>query len=276
MEHPFFSKNGEILPVEQAAIPLSNIEYQYGFGVYETVRVTNSIPNFLKDHLERLAESARIIGLEHSFSSTIIYDSAEKLIEKNEVEACNLKILLIGGQTKDSATLYILCLNPLFPDKKLFRDGVDCITYAYERLFPHAKTLNMLGSYLGLREARRVNAYEALLLNRDGRITEGTRTNFFAMSGKTLYSAPEAVILQGVTRKAVLRVALDIGFVLEEKELRPDEVQEYGAFLTSTSSKILPIRSIDSLVLPEPSQKLRELSRAFDEFLEQNRGRSND
>jgi len=276
MEYKYFSRNGETLPIEQASIPLSNIEYQYGFGVYETIRVTNGIPNFLNDHLERLAESARIIELEHAFSDESVARAISQLIQKNEVETCNLKILLIGGQTKESATLYILCLNPLFPDKKLYRDGVDCITYAYERLFPHAKTLNMLGSYLGLREAKRANAYEALLLNRDGRITEGTRTNFFAIKGKTLYSAPEADILQGVTRKAVRRVAKETGFVLEEKEFRPDEVQEYGAFLTSTSSKILPIRSIDTLALPEPSQELRELSRAFDEFLEKNRELSGD
>ena len=276
MSFKFFSHNGQIKSVEEAAIPLSNIEYQYGFGVYETIRVTNGVPYFLKDHLERLAESARIIGLEHAFSNEFIANAIAELIRENVVETCNLKILLIGGSTKETASLYILCLNPLFPDKKLYRDGVDCITYAYERLFPHAKTLNMLGSYLGLREAKRANAYEALLLNRDGRITEGTRTNFFAIKGKTLYSAPEADILQGVTRKAVLRVAKETGFVLEEKELRPDEVREYGAFLTSTSSKILPIRSIDTLALPEPSQELRELSRAFDEFLEKNRELSGD
>src|SRR3990167_10192080 len=173
MEYKYFSRNGETLPIEQASIPLSSIEYQYGFGVYETIRVTNGVPNFLQDHLERLAESARIIELEHAFSDESVARAISQLIQKNEVETCNLKILLIGGQTKESATLYILCLNPLFPNKKLYRDGVHCITYEHERMFPHAKTLNMLGSYLAYRKARMAGAYEALLVNCDGCITEG-------------------------------------------------------------------------------------------------------
>ena len=67
MDFKYFSKNGELLPVEDAVVPLANIEYQYGFGVYETIRVVHGTPYFLKDHLERLQESARLIGLEHSF-----------------------------------------------------------------------------------------------------------------------------------------------------------------------------------------------------------------
>ena len=271
MSFKFFSHNGQIKSVEEAAIPLSNIEYQYGFGVYETIRVTNGVPYFLKDHLERLAESARIIGLEHAFSNEFIANAIAELIRENVVETCNLKILLIGGSTKETASLYILCLNPLFPDKKLYRDGVHCITYEHERMFPHAKTLSMLGSYLAYRKARMASAYEALLVNH-GNITEGTRTNFFAIKEKTLYSAPEKDILLGVTRKAVLTIATQNGFRVEERNLRLDDIKEYGAFLTSTSSKILPIRSIDSLTLREPPLALKTLMFLFDEFLKTSTG----
>src|SRR3990167_11311238 len=97
MEFKYFSKDGEILPTEKAVVPLSSIEYQYGFGVYESVRVAGGTPRFLDDHLARLQESARAIGLEHSFSNSSIYGIVRELIEKNEVETCNLKILLIGG-----------------------------------------------------------------------------------------------------------------------------------------------------------------------------------
>jgi len=272
MSFKFFSHNGQIKSVEEAAIPLSNIEYQYGFGVYETIRVTNGVPYFLKDHLERLRESAHTIGLEHAFSDEFIENAIAELIRENAVETCNLKILLIGGSTKETASLYILCLNPLFPDKKLYRDGVHCITYEHERMFPHAKTLSMLGSYLAYRKARMASAYEALLVNH-GNITEGTRTNFFAIKEKTLYSAPEKDILLGVTRKAVLTIATQNGFRVEERNLRLDDIKEYdGAFLTSTSSKILPIRSIDSLTLREPPPSLKTLMLLFDEFLKTSTG----
>lgn len=272
MEFNYFSKNGILLPTEEAAIPLSNIEYQYGFGVYETIRVTAGIPYFLKQHLERLQESAQVIGLEHTFTQTFVEQAIQELIEKNTINTCNLKILLIGRKSADEATLYMLCLNPLFPDKKLYRDGVHCITVSYERLFPHAKTLNMLGSYLAYKKARAEDAYEALLVNRDGNITEGTRTNFYVIRGKTIISPPASHILPGVTQMALQRTAAECGYAYREQNLPIVRIVQENAFITSTSSKILPIRSIDSHTLPEISTDLRDLMNHFDAFLERSKG----
>ena len=209
MDFKYFSKNGKILPVEEAVIPLSNIEYQYGFGVYENIRVNDGVPYFLKDHIERLLESARIIGLEHTFDESFVKKSAADLVKKNGAGTYNLKVLLIGGA---EPALYILALNPHFPDKKLYRGGADFITYEYERPYPSAKTLNMLQSYLAYKKAREAGAYDALLISSKGCITEGTRTNFFCMQGRTLISPPEDEILLGVTRKVVLKVAKEEGF----------------------------------------------------------------
>lgn len=275
MDFKYFSKNGKILPIEEAAVPLSNIEYQYGFGVYENVRVKEGIPYFLKDHLERLEESARIIGLEHSFSGADIKKSVAELLKKSGKGTYNLKILLIGPSTPlraggNDSMLYILCFNPHFPDKKLYRDGATFITYEYERPFPHAKTLNMLESYLAYKKALGAGAYDALLVNSKGCITEGTRTNFFYIRGRTLISPPEKEILLGVTRKAVLEIAQENGLTIDENEIRFSDILESdGAFVTSTSSKILPVRSIDSQTLGEPPESLRELMRAFDQFLDE-------
>ena len=264
MDFKYFSKNGEILSIGEASISLSNIEYQYGFGVYETIRVHEGIPYFLKDHLDRLMESAHIIGLEHPFESPI-YGTVQELVRKTGVGTYNLKILLIGGR---DPSLFIIPLNPLFPDKKLYSEGASFVTHEYERPFPHAKCLNMLQSYLAYRKAKEVGAYDALLINKKGCITEGTRTNFFCIKEKTLYSPPESQLLLGVTRKAVLKVANDNGFVLQETDIRPNDLKEYdGAFITSTSSKIIPVRSIDGYQLNAPPQTLKELMGAFDAFL---------
>jgi len=207
--------------------------------------------------------------LEHSFSDDSIYGTVRKLIEKNGIETCNLKILLIGGRTKEEASIYILALNPLFPDKKLYRDGVKCITYHYERTFPHAKTLSMLGSYLAYRKAKHAGAYDALLINRDRYITESTRTNFFCIQGKTIVSPREEDILPGITRKVLMRVASENGYTIKEGRIALSNVKQYdGAFLTSTSSKLLPVRAIDGIVFPVTPTALRELMILFDAFLE--------
>ena len=194
--------------------------------------------------------------------------SVKELIEKTESKAFNLKMLLIGGATKKDAELFILCLNPLYPDRKLYKTGARCISYQYERAFPQAKTLNMLQSYLAYREAKRAGAYDALLINSKGCITEGTRTNFFAMKGKKLFSPPAAEILLGVTRKAVLQVALANGYSLEERAIPLRTVASYdGAFITSTSSKIVPIARINQAALNPQDPHLQELIKLFDQFL---------
>jgi branched-chain amino acid aminotransferase len=269
MSYEYFAHNGKILPIKQAVIPVSSVEYAYGFGVYETIRVTRGVPYFLGDHLERLIQSAEIIRLEHVFSENVIADTIAALIEKNNVDTSNVKMLLIGAPTKEDAQLFIVCLNPFYPDKKLYREGATCITYAYERAFPHAKTLNMLQSYLAYKKAKENDAYDALLVDNDGCITEGTRTNFFCIQGKTLISPPEEKILLGVTRKAVLKVAKDNGFAYEERPITWGEMMKYdGAFLTSTSTKIVPIRSADGEELPKSAPALKELMDLYDRFLD--------
>ncbi len=273
MSFKYFSKNGEIRPIEEAVISLERIEYTYGFGVYEAVRVSNGIVYFWEHHVERLLSSATIIGLEHPFSGEMVKKAILELVEKTEAETYNLKVLLIGAPKKEDALLSILCFNPCFPDKKMYRDGVELTTTNYERLYPHAKTLNMLQSYLSYRDARARGCYDSALINRRGHITEGTRTNFFTIKGNTLYTPREEEILLGVTRKAVLHVAQKNGFVVEEKDIRPEDLKQYdGVFLTSTSSKIVPIRKVGDIECPPAPENLKHLMKLFGEFLEESHG----
>lgn len=273
MEFKYFSQNGKILPIEKAVIPLSNIEYTYGFGVYESIRVSNGIVYFLEDHIERLLGSAKVISIDHPFEEEFIKNSIFDLIKDHQKETFNLKILLIGASTKEKALLNILCLNPLFPDHKLYRDGAEFITYKYERAFPHAKTLNMLESYIAYSKARKNKAYDALLINRNGYITEGTRTNFFCIKDKTIYTPFEKDILLGVMRKAMLKVALDNGYEVVETNIKIEDTKTYdGAFVTSTSSKIVPVRSIGEVVIGYPDN-LKGLINLLNEFLDSCNGK---
>ena len=267
--YKYFSHNGKLLPIEQAVVGLTDIEYSYGFGVYETIRVSHGKAVFGHDHCLRLMKSASIIGLEHQFTADQVMKNIEDLLTRLSLTAANLKILLIGGPDKDTANLYIMALNPLFPDRKLYKSGAHCILEPCERLFPQAKTLNMLPSYLAYRKAKVAEAYDALLVNRDGNITEGTRTNFFGLTGKTIYSAPEADILLGVTRDHVIKVAEQNGFKLIHKGIAVADLSTFeAAFLTSTSTKIMPIRTAGTNKWDKVSPELVKLMQAFDKFLE--------
>lgn len=268
MAYDIFSKNGSILQASEAVIPLSNIEYAYGFGVYETMRAVRGKALFLPDHIERLEASAKILGLDHHCKPDDIDRWTRELLEKIDADACNLKILLIGAREAKDATLYILPLAPLFPDKRLYQKGAQVITTEHERFLPHAKTLNMLPSFLQYRKAKESGCYDALFVNRHGCITEGTRTNFFVLRGNTIISPPLEEILEGVTLKNVLFVARRHGFLIVHEPIPLTKLSTYdGAFLTSTSSKIMPLSSVDDLTLQIP-ESLTLLMAHFDAFLD--------
>lgn len=268
-----FSRNGELLPLDQAVIPLDNIEYSYGFGVYETMKVRKGVLYFVEQHVDRLFLSAELIRLSHPFTKSQIITWTRAVVSENHLLASNIKILLIGGKTAADANLYIIPLAPLFPDRKLYKTGVDTITFQYERYLPNAKSLNMLPSYLIYRQAQEAGCYDALLIDRDGSIREGTRTNFFTIQGTTIISPPSELILEGVTRKTILHVAQVHGYSYQEKLIPYSSISTFdGAFLTSTSTKIVPIKRIDSHVFPEIPAAVRQLMRLYDTFLTETDG----
>lgn len=268
MTFDYFSRNGQILPIAEAVVPLDNLEYSYGFGVYETIRVSKGVIYFLEQHAQRLLKSAEIIGLSHKLTLTDIESTTAKLVEKLGNGTYNLKLLLIGGAEPKGCLFTIMASNPLFPNRQLYANGAKLITAHYERAWPQAKTLNMLGSYLAYRQARQEQAYDALLVNGEGQVTEGTRTNFFVMRGKTIISPPADDILLGVMRSVVLQVAREHGYTVEEHPILLAELGKYdGAFVTSTSSKVMPIRHVDAIEFGPPKEPLKNLMTLCNQFL---------
>ncbi len=268
MAYDVFSKNGNILPAADAVMPLANIAYAYGFGVYESIRVVKEKPLFLLQHLERLMASARVIGLEHTFVTATISLWIHELLSHVKSDALNLKILLIGARNTGDAELFIIPLSPLFPDKRLYQRGTSVISIHHERYAPQAKTLNMLPSFLAYRTAKNTGCYDALFINRSGCITEGTRTNFFVLRGRTLISPLKHDILEGVTLLNVIDVAEKNGYDIAHENIPLSKITCYdGAFLTSTSSKIMPLSKIDNVDIKIP-EALHELIGHFGKFLD--------
>ena len=263
-----FSHNGKLLPTKKAKIAIDDIEFTYGFGVYENLRVRKGKIFFTDEHVERLFRSAEMIELKHQFSFEQIKSWIEKLIKKNKLENCNIKMLLIGGDNPD---LYIMCLAPKFIDKKYYKQGVKVITHEYERFLPQAKTLNMLPSYLIFKKAKEQDAYDVLLLDKENNIVEGTRSNFFVIKNKTLYTTPVGKVLDGVTRRTVIDCAEKNGYEVVEQDIKLSELFNYdGAFLTNTSGKIVPIREVSGESFGGVCEGLKELIRLYGEYLKIN------
>ncbi len=315
---PLFSKNGQLLPIDKAIISVDNIEFTYGFGVYENLKVRNRILYFPELHIQRLFHSAKAIGLTTQYDQKTIHDFLINLIKKIKEGSFNLKMLCVGN--KEGSDLYILALAPKFLTAKEYSQGVQAITYKTERQFPQAKTLNMLPSYIAYKKAHQEKCYDALLVNEKDEILEGTRTNLFFTDGKTIFTAPEDKVLNGVTRLTLIEAITRynkgkaneksqdknpslknnvmketnknpiketgkknenvIGaknqeqsqpqkIIIKEKILKKDEINDYqGFFLTSTSSKIVPINKINETTILIPNL-IKKVMKIYDEYLMQ-------
>jgi branched-chain amino acid aminotransferase len=258
-------KNGTLLPVEEAHLQLDDIAALYGFGVYESLRVKNGRIFFLEKHIARLLHSAALIGLEHCFNAGTIQSWCTTLIEKNNTKTANIKIIFLGGK---EPTIYIFLLAPKFVEKKEYREGVAVTTFHYERFLPQAKTLNMLASYMAYTDAKKQKAFDALFIDKNNNIIEGSRSNFFAIKGNILYSPPTTHILAGITREHVIDCAMKNDFIIEEKNILLEDIFNYdGAFLTNTSSKIVPIRKIDDTSFEKIPEELQRLRTQYNQYL---------
>lgn len=269
-----FLKNGEILPKDQAVVSLDDIGYAYGFGVYETFRVRNGVSYFVHDHMKRLLKSAEIIGLVHDFSFDNLVLYAQKLVDAvAEEKTYNVKIFLVGGKNREDAWLTMQPMNPVFVDKKLYRKGVAVKTFEYERLYPQAKSLNMLSSFIAYSDARKSGCYDAVFIDGKGRIVEGSRTNVFAIKNETIISPPADQILHGVARRNLEFIAQKKGVAFIEADIFLRDISEFdGLVLTSTSSKVIPVVSIDDYRFGEINSFVKNLMQWYDDFLTKSEG----
>lgn len=261
------SINGKLTEVEKVVLPIDHIEFAYGFGVYENIRLRNGALYFANKHIDRLFDSAQMINLEHAYTKNDVQHAIVDLINQNGIESCNIKILLVGG---NEPLLYIFELAPKFVEKKLYKTGVSVITKQYERFLPQAKTLNMLPSYMIYKEAMSNGAYDALLYDTNNIIHEGTRSNIFFIKDRQLYTPPDEYVLKGVTRETVIECAETNGYTVIKKDILLNEIMNFdGAFVTNTSGKIVPIKQIDNETYPSIPKALQELMSLYNTFITQ-------
>lgn len=269
---PIFSHNGVIRPLSEAQIPADSIESMYGFGVYETLKVRNGILYFVKEHVNRLLHSAECIDLLHSFPQESIEGYIRDLLTDIEEDSLNIKMLLMGSSQQEDAQLYIFPLAPYFPKRSWYRDGVSVCSFVYERWMPQSKSLNMLPSYYYYTHAQKEGHYDALYVDRLGNILEGSRTNIYFMKGREIYSPPKDQVLEGVTMMTLEKAVAGSDFHIHHTKIQYTRIQTYdAAFLSSTSTKIIPVREIDGVQIPI-SDNLRTLITQYNTWLEASDG----
>lgn len=244
--------NGKILPFAKASLPLNDLCVLRGYGVFDFLRTYNGKPFLLNEHLTRLRNSAREIGLTLPLSLSKLKNIIDQLLKKNGHEESYIRIVLTGGPTNDgitpsSPTLFILTdkLKPV--PASLYKKGIKLMTHEYLRDLPRAKTTNYIEAVRLQKKKQRVGAFEILYVA-EGKILECTTSNFFLFRGPTLVT-PKNDVLIGTTRNVVIALAKKHCTVEERDILLSERETANEAFITATNKEILPVVKIDNRVI---------------------------
>ncbi len=238
----------------EATLSINDVAVLRGYSAFESLRTYNQRPFHLEEHLERLYRSAQLIELDIPYTRRAITEIIHEIIARNTYIHASIRILVTGGYSDDGVMpsgkpVLAVLITPLAErDMERFARGVKVITSHLERITPGAKTANYVVAIRSLKEAVRHHASDALFVNEQGHVLEGTRSNFFVFRGDVLIT-PREGILFGVTRNMVLQLAQD-RFALEERPVLLDELSQVDeAFLTSSSKEITPVVQIDDLII---------------------------
>lgn len=227
-------RNGAIAPLSEQT------ETGVDGEIYEMFRVENGRPVFLPDHLSRYAASIRSAGR----PLPDCFDRLPSLIEWLTI--CNQ---LLNNEIR-------LCLSPdglfqggfvtsVYPTPQMYAEGVHCVLLHDTRQMPNAKIYHAEMRQNAHNQQLEADAYESILVNGEGKITEGSRSNIFFVSGHTLVTAPDSLVLKGIMRQKVLEVAARKGIDVKFEAVDQNAVNKYdAAFISSTPARILPIKSI--------------------------------
>lgn len=238
--------------------------------LYEVIRVISGVPLFLERHLDRLEASARLVGSTVGPISGEIGNSIRELIKANGSPDKNIKII-VYNLNKSTPDYMVYFIHSSYPTAEDYRKGIHTILLKEERSNPNAKIVNTGYKDRVASALSEAGAYEALLVNRENEVTEGSRSNVFFVKSGVVYTAPKGSVLIGITRVCIFELCKKLGIEIVEKPISASALTEMdGAFMTGTSPKLLPISSIDDMHFNSPDDPvIKALMKGYDDMLEE-------
>lgn len=252
--------NDKLVKKEDAKISVYDHGFLYGDGVFEGIRVYDGNIFRMKEHMDRLYDSARSIMLEIPYQQEELTQHVLKTVEKNGLKDAYIRLVVSRGAgdlgldpNNCSHPSAIIIVEPLaiFP-KHLYETGIDIVTVPTRRnrpdvLSPKVKSLNYLNNILVRIEAHMAGVTEALMLNDQGYVAEGSADNVFIYKNGKLLTPPGYIgALEGITRNAIIEIARELGYeVKEEPFTRHDVYTADEVFLTGTAAEVIAVVKVD-------------------------------
>jgi branched-chain amino acid aminotransferase len=280
MQEQWVYVNGEYVLKDDAKVSVYDHGFLYGDGVFEGIRVYNGNVYRLNEHLQRLYESAQSIMLNIPHTKEELTDIIVETLQKNKYRDAYIRLVVSRGKGNLGLDPFT-CGKPgviviaeqlaLFP-KKLYETGLEIITVASRRnrpdvLSPKVKSLNYLNNILVKIEASLAGVSEALMLNDQGYVAEGSADNVFIVKGNTIKTPPGYLgALEGITRNAIVEIADDLGYKMKEEPFtRHDVYVADEVFLTGTAAEVIAVVKVDGRVIGNgaPGEHTNKLLEAF-------------
>ncbi|GAA5344816.1 branched chain amino acid aminotransferase [Planifilum fimeticola] len=272
--------NGKYFRKDEAKVSVFDHGFLYGDGVFEGIRVYDGNVFRLKEHLERLYDSAKSIMLKIPMTMEEMQQAVVDAVRKNGLRDAYIRLVVSRGagslsldpeSCSDPQVIIIVDQVRLF-SQELYDNGLPIVTVPTRRNIPDAlnpkiKSLNYLNNILVKIEANRAGVGEALMLNEDGYVAEGSGDNIFIVKKGVLYTPPGYVgALEGITRKAIMDLADQLGYPVKEQPFtRHDVYIADEAFLTGTAAEVIAVVEVDGRQIGtgKPGPITRSLLEAF-------------
>ncbi len=278
--------DGKIQPVNEAKIPVLDHGLLYGDGVFEGIRFYNNQPFLVEKHLLRLFDSARAIALEYHWTHNELNNIIVALINACELTNGYIRVIITRGEGAlgidprhcKQPRLIVIADSLQMVDTDIREKGASLIIASTRRLSadgldPRIKSLNYLNHILARLEANHAGADEAILLNGQGNVAEGTADNIFIVKNNTLLT-PQITdgALAGITRHLILQLAVKNSINAREQTLAPYDLYTADeCFLTGTGAELIPVKSIDGRMLTHHNGPYyKKLQSAFNTFIASN------
>ena len=253
--------DGEYYPKSEAKISVFDHGLLYGDGVFEGIRAYEGCVFKLEEHLDRIYESAKSIELKIPLSKAGLKEAILETLRINKLKDAYIRLVVSRGvgtlglnpKLCPRATIIIIAdyLAPLYEGKNATVIIASTRRNAATAISPMVKSLNYLNNILARIEANKAGVNEAIMLNQNGTVCEGTGDNVFIVkAGKLITPPPSAAILLGITRKAAIDLAEEEGIEVVEREMTVHELYNADeAFLTGTAAEIAPLVEVDGKVV---------------------------
>lgn len=256
--------DGQLVPWREAKVHVLTHTLHYGMGVFEGVRAYHTDQGTaifrLQAHTDRLFRSAHIMGMPMPYSKDIINEATRATVRENGMEAGYIRPMCFYGAEgmglrADNLKVHVMIAawpwNSYLGAENMEK-GLRVKTSSYTRHHPNIAMCkakangNYINSMLALREALACGCDEALLLDPEGYVSEGSTENVFIVRDGVIYTPETTSALDGITRNTVLTLATEMGLHVREKRITRDEVYVADeAFFTGTAAEVTPIREVD-------------------------------